>query len=88
MEIRKENVILERRLNLLFGIFGGLVLALLNPNLNVVLNLYWSLDIILRLPFIGLAIELLFGILSAIGVLAITYFSILLIIDAIKLKNE
>ncbi len=75
---------MERRLNLLFGIIGGVFLALLNPNLNWALNLYWSLDIVLRLPFIGLAIELLFGILSAIGVIAITYFSGLLIIDGIK----
>ena len=75
---------MERRLNLLFGIIGGLFLALLSPTFNVGLNLYWSLDIILRLPVIGLIIELLFGILSAIGVLAITYFSVLLIIDGIK----
>lgn len=75
---------MERRLNLLFGIIGGVFLALLNPNLNWALNLYWSLDIILRLPFIDLAIELLFGILSAVGVIAITYFSVLLIIDGIK----
>lgn len=82
--MQKGGVIMERRKSILFGILGGVFLALLNPNTNGLLNLYWSLDILLGLPFIYLAIELLFRILSAIGVVAIAFFSLLLIIDGIK----
>jgi hypothetical protein len=64
---------LERRLSLLFGIIGGLFLVTLNR---------------LSMPFAGYVTDLLFNILGLIGIIAIIYFSFLLIIDTLKMIHK
>jgi hypothetical protein len=70
---------LERKLSLLFGIIGGLFLVLLNGPLE------------LSIAFGGMrgyVTDILFSVLSLIGIISIIYFSILLIIDAIKTVHK
>ena len=63
---------MERRLSLLFGIFGGVFLTLLN-NLSIGLG-----------NFRGYVTDSVFTILALIGVICIIYFSFLLIIDTLN----
>ncbi|HEX9026517.1 MAG TPA: hypothetical protein VF839_08670 [Clostridium sp.] len=66
---------MERRLSLLFGIIGGLFLVLLKSMaLGSIIN--------------GYVPDILFSILSFLGTIAIVYFSILLIIDTIKIVHK
>lgn len=66
---------MKGRLSLLFGVIGGVFLILLKSlALGSIINSY--------VP------DVLFGILSLLGTIAIVYFSILLIIDTIKTINK
>lgn len=71
--IKKEVVLLERRLSLLFGIIGGLFLVILNK---------------LSMPFAGYVTDFLFNILALIGIIVIIYFSFLLIVDTLKIIHK
>lgn len=74
-----RGVFMEKRLNLLFGIIGGLCLVLL----RALLNLSMALG-----SMRGYVTDILFGILSIIGIISIIYFSILLIIDAVRTVHK
>ena len=47
-----------------------------------------ALNVILGIPFIHVIIRVFFGVLSGIGALFMAYFSVLLIIDSIKLIRK
>ncbi|MGE5626560.1 MAG: hypothetical protein ACM3X7_00420 [Solirubrobacterales bacterium] len=68
---------MERRQSLLFGIFGGVFLALLYGPLSMGLG-----------NMRGFFTEILIQFLSIVGFITITYFSILLIIDTIKTVHK
>lgn len=67
---------MEKKLNLLFGIIGGLFLVFLSyPPFNLSMALG---------SFNGYVFDILFSIVSFLGLIFIIYFSVILIIDAIK----
>lgn len=83
--LQKGSYIMKRSLNLLFGITGGLFLILLSP----AHTLYKAVgDLFIGLQFISYIAQTLFVVLSLIGVGSVVYFSILLIIDSIKLVHK
>ncbi|OPJ59253.1 hypothetical protein [Clostridium chromiireducens] len=64
---------MEKRLSLLFGIIGSLVLLISPLGLSMIFG-----------SIRGYVTEILFSILTILGFIFIIYFSILLIIDTIK----
>lgn len=66
---------LERRLSLLFGIIGGFFLTQLNGYLHISMSIG---------SMRGYVIDWVINILSIMGLIAIIYFCILLIIDTLK----
>lgn len=66
---------MERKLSFLFGIIGGFSLLTLNPPVNLSMALRGMRNELFNL---------IFTILSLVGVVVIIAFSILLIIEAIK----
>ena len=66
---------MERRLSLLFGIIGSLVLVLLKSPMELSMALG---------SMRGYVTDILFSIFSLLGFISMVYFSILLIIDTIK----
>ncbi|GMX63374.1 hypothetical protein Elgi_01380 [Paenibacillus elgii] len=68
--------VMERKLNLLFGIFGGIMLICIRlPSVNF----YSVLE-----NFQGFISSYIAQILSPLGLLVVIYFSIVLIIDCLK----
>jgi hypothetical protein len=70
---------LERRYSLLFGIIGGFFLAQINGIFQLQMA-FGSVN--------GSVTDVIFRILSIIGLICIIYFSILLIIDTIKTVHK
>lgn len=77
--LSKEWICLERRISLLFGIIGGFFLTQICDGFQ--LKMVFGI-------MNGYVTEAVFRILSILGLICIIYFSILLIIDAIKTVHK
>lgn len=70
---------MERRFSLLFGIIGGVFLTQINGLLGLRI-VFGSMN--------GYVTDFVFRIFSMMGIICISYFSILLIIDTIKTVHK
>ncbi|MDT8719037.1 hypothetical protein IAI10_20520 [Clostridium sp. 19966] len=70
---------MDKKINLLFGILGAIILILLNS-----LGVYRIFDDSYSSYIIWTILRIIFTLLSVVGLISLIFFSILLIIDAFK----